>query len=520
VGREQDATHVLIATGREVEPRLTRLDETFIAQARAAQEEGVAAAAFMGRLVLLSIGGIVVIVGCLCWLVGRGIARPIIAVTRAMEALGHGELDAPIPTDHRRDEIGTMVQTVQAFKDSLVHGAQLRAGQVTADAEAQTAKRGALSAMADRIESESGQSIQLISDQTGKMTLTAEKMGKLAARVGQSAESATEAAGIALANAQTVASAAEQLAASIREISGQVNHSNATVDRAVAASTATQATIEALNERVGKIGAVAEIISDIAAKTNLLALNATIEAARAGEAGRGFAVVAGEVKQLANQTARSTEEINRHITDVRSATAHAVAAVAGIATMIGEVNSIAGSIAAAVEEQGTATAEIARGVTATATAISGVNTRNAEVAKEAGAAGRHASEVLDGTRTLDHAIGELKRALIRTVRTSTAEVDRRVFQREDIDLPGQLEIPGGGSIASRVGDLSEGGARLAGTSGLRPGTRGTLRLGGLAPMAFTVRSIDDMGIHVAFEMDDAGRQALRAYMARVHRQAA
>ena len=376
VGREQAANHVLVVTGRDIEPRLARLDETFIARGKAAQEEGNAVAAFTRRLVLLSIGGIIVIVGWLCWLIGRGIARPIIAVTRAMQALAQGDLDAPIPTDHRRDEIGTMVQTVRAFKESLGHGAQLRAAQVTAAADAEIAKRAALGAMADRIESESGQAVQLISDQTGRMTVTAEEMGKLAARVGQSAESATEAASLALANAQTVASAAEQLAASIREISGQVHHSNATVDRAVGAGTATRATIEALNERVGRIGAVAEIISDIAAKTNLLALNATIEAARAGEAGRGFAVVAGEVKQLANQTARSTDEINRHIAEVRSATAEAVTAVAGIATMIGEVNCIAGSIAAAVEEQGSATAEIARGVTETATAVNAMKSRS------------------------------------------------------------------------------------------------------------------------------------------------
>jgi hypothetical protein len=183
--------------------------------------------------------------------------------------------------------------------------------------------------------------------------------------------------------------------------------------------------------------------------------------------------------------------------------------------------SIAGSIAAAVEEQGTATAEIARGVTETATAINAMHSRNAEVSKEAGAAGRHASEVLDGTRALDDAIDDLKRALIRTVRTSTAEVERRMFQREDVDLPCQLEMPGEGTIAARLGDLSEGGARPTGTSGLRPRTRGTLRTGGLAPIEFTVRSVDGAAVHVAFETDDVGRQALHAYMARgVNRRAA
>jgi methyl-accepting chemotaxis protein len=340
-------------------------------------------------------------------------------------------------------------------------------------------------------------------------------MRKLAVRVGKSAEGATTAAGLALSNAQTVASAAEELTASIGEISGQVNHSTATVNQAVEASNATRATIEALNERVGRIGAVAEIISDIAAKTNLLALNATIEAARAGDAGKGFAVVASEVKQLANQTARSTEEINQHISDVRSATTEAVAAVSRIATTIGEVNSIAGSIAAAVVQQGAATAEIARGVSETATAVNAVNARNAEVSREAGDAGRHADEVLNGTRVLDGAIDELRRALIRTVRTSTADVDRRMFQRQEMDLACQVEVPGLGPIAARLTDLSEGGARLAGAAGLTRGTRGTLRMAGLTrPVPFAVRASEGAALRVSFETDDTGAQSLRALLAK------
>src|SRR5207248_5333196 len=142
----------------------------------------------------------------------------------------------------------------------------------------------------------------------------------------------------------TVASAAEQLAASIHEIGGQVEHSAAVVARAVDAGRETRETIGALNDEVARIGAVADMIGEIAAKTNLLALNATIEAARAGDAGKGFAVVASEVKQLATQTARSTEEITRHIAQVRTATGASVAAVGRIEQTITEINAIAGSI--------------------------------------------------------------------------------------------------------------------------------------------------------------------------------
>ena len=174
-------------------------------------------------------------------------------------------------------------------------------------------KHAALVGMAEKIEAETSAALEAIGARTAAMAATAEEMSASASRTGASAESAATAAAQALANAQTVASAAEQLAASIREIGGQVSQSTEVVGRAVAAGSETRATIEALNEQVGRIGAVADMIGEIAAKTNLLALNATIEAARAGDAGKGFAVVASEVKALATQTARSTEEISRHI---------------------------------------------------------------------------------------------------------------------------------------------------------------------------------------------------------------
>ena len=199
-------------------------------------------------------------------------------------------------------------------------------------------------------------------------------------------------------------------------------HSTEVVGRAVSAGNETRATIATLNEQVARIGAVADMIAEIAAKTNLLALNATIEAARAGDAGKGFAVVASEVKLLATQTARSTEEIGRHIADVRAATGASVAAVAQIEHTIGEINAIAGSIAAAVEQQGAATAEIARNVTETATAANAMTSRTTEVSGEAEETGRHAAEVQDNAAALDLAVGDLRQSVIQVVRSATVEV--------------------------------------------------------------------------------------------------
>ena len=234
-------------------------------------------------------------------------------------------------------------------------------------------------------------------------------MSASAARTGASAGSAAGAAAQALATAQTVASAAEQLTASIREIGGQVSQSSAVVGRAVEAGRATRETIGALNEQVARIGTVADMISEIAARTNLLALNATIEAARAGDAGKGFAVVASEVKQLATQTAKSTEEIGRHIGEVRAATGASVAAVGRIEETIGEIDAIAGSIAAAVEQQGAATAEIARNVTETAAAANEMTGRTHEVSTEAERTGQQAVEVRENTAALEVAMHDLHR---------------------------------------------------------------------------------------------------------------
>jgi len=234
------------------------------------------------------------------------------------------------------------------------------------------------------------------------------------------------------------------------------------VGRAVTAGSETRATMEALNAQVARIGAVADMIGEIAAKTNLLALNATIEAARAGDAGKGFAVVASEVKALATQTARSTQEIAQHINEVRTATGASVAAVARIEQTIGEVNAIAGSIAAAVEEQAAATAEIARNVAETATAANTMTARTKEVSTEARQTGDHAVEVLDNTTALNAALEALRRMVIHVVRTANDEVDRRSCRRRPCLVDATITCRGRAEKAV-LRDISEQGC-LAETS--------------------------------------------------------
>jgi methyl-accepting chemotaxis protein len=368
------------------------------------------------------------------WLISRDITVSLRSLMAAMGRLASGDLTAEVPGSGRRDEVGDMANAVLVFKEHMTAEDRLVATQAVERERAEGEKRSALTAMADKIETETGSALEHMRGLTSAMTTAADAMSASAGRTGSAAGTAASAAGQATATAQSVAGAAEQLSASIREISSQMAQSTAVACRAAAAGSETRATIEALSQEVERIGAVADMIGEIASKTNLLALNATIEAARAGNAGKGFAVVASEVKALATQTARSTQEIGRHIGQVRAATVAAVAAVARIEQTITEVSAIAGSVAAAVEEQGTATAEIARNVTETAMAAREMTSRTEEVSAEAGETCRQASGVRENAAGLDGAMEELRHSVIRAVRVSAAEVDRRNGVRHAADL--------------------------------------------------------------------------------------
>jgi methyl-accepting chemotaxis protein len=377
-------------------------------------------ASFRASLVKLgSIGGAILTVTLLAaWLVERDITQSLGRLTAVMAQLAEGDLSAAVPGTGRRDEVGGMAKAVVVFKEGMLTAERLAAEQRNERESAEGAKHAALIGMAETIETEATAALEQVTHLTTGMTETAIGMTASAGRTGASAGSAAAAARQALANAQTVASAAEQLASSIRAIGGQVEHSTAVVARAVEAGRETRDTIAALNDEVARIGAVADMISEIAAKTNLLALNATIEAARAGDAGKGFAVVASEVKQLATQTARSTEEINRHIGEVRTATGASVAAVGRIEQTISEINAIAGSIALSVEQQGAATAEIAHSVSETASAANEMTSRINEVSTEASETGQQAIKVKDDTGALGAAVHQLRHTVVQVVRES------------------------------------------------------------------------------------------------------
>jgi methyl-accepting chemotaxis protein len=342
-----------------------------------------------GALGLLGLGlGIVLAV-----LIGRSIALPTAGMTGVMTKLAEGDKSVEVPALDNKDEIGSMARAVEIFKRNMVEAERLAAQQRAEQArkeQRQTAIDGAIT----EFDAQVGRSLDAFANAAGAMRGTAESMSATASEASQLASTVASASAQALTNVQTVAAASEEMAASIAEISRQVAQSTTVAAQAVEEAARTNETVQGLADAAQRIGEVVKLIQDIAAQTNLLALNATIEAARAGEAGKGFAVVASEVKALANQTGKATEEIASQISEIQSATSSAVAAIKGIYGTIGQISEIATTIAAAIEEQGAATGEITRNAQQTARGTEEVSRTIGGVSDAASKTGDAASQVL------------------------------------------------------------------------------------------------------------------------------
>ncbi|HMK81248.1 MAG TPA: cache domain-containing protein [Xanthobacteraceae bacterium] len=462
---------------------------------------------------------IAVVVGVLMagatWLLSSGITRPL---RRLVQFTEQPLFEAPTPEYMRdlslADEVGSVARALKAFKASAEAERRRAEADIGRD-QAEAARREALIGMATTVETEASAAAAGIDTQITAMTDAAAGMSRSAGLVSVSCQSVASASEQALTNAQTVARATEHLSSSIREISAQVAHATEATTVAVNRSGQVGATIEQLAQAVAKVGQVTTLISEIASQTNLLALNATIEAARAGEAGRGFAVVANEVKSLATQTARSTEEITRHIGEIQAVTSETVRGMNDISDRVRSINDIAGSIAAAVEEQNSATGEIARSVAETAKAAQEVSGRIAEVSGEATRTGNEADRVQSLAGDVSAAVSSLRRTIVRAVRNSTVEVDRRQSKRYALDRPCQLTTGSGQSFAARLQNLSKGGAGLTGADALRDGMTGRIQIAELGEVPFVVVHADKLGQHLRFTADVAAARRIDDYLARI-----
>jgi methyl-accepting chemotaxis protein len=340
------------------------------------------------------VGLALLLMGGMFLLLGRSIVNPINAMTAAMRKIAHGETSTVIPAQERRDEVGAMAQSVQVFKDNMIEATRLRGEQDVLKAQADADRKLLLSRMADDFESGVRTSLDTLAGAASEMQATSKSMSATAGEASQQATTVAVVAEQASANVQTVAAATEELSSSVSEIGRQVTESTQIAGQAVAEANRTNVTVQGLSAAAQKIGDVVKLISDIASQTNLLALNATIEAARAGEAGRGFAVVANEVKSLASQTAKATDEISAQVSAMQGATADAVQAIESIGRTIGAINEIASAISAAVEQQGAATREIARSVQEAAQGTGQVSNNISGVNQSADRTGTAANKVL------------------------------------------------------------------------------------------------------------------------------
>jgi methyl-accepting chemotaxis protein len=354
----------------------------------------------------------------------RSIVRPTGLLTASMINLADGDKESDIPAQDRQDEIGEMAASVEIFRLGMIENDRLQAEvaeqerqnaeaerKIVEEEKAEAAKREAEGKAAEQrrqdlmkiiegFEGDVGGVVAQISSAATQMQSAAQTMSATAEKTSSQSATVAAASEESATNVQTVASATEELSSSIQEITRQVSESSRISHSAVAETDAANEKVQGLEQAASKIGEVIELINDIASQTNLLALNATIEAARAGEAGKGFAVVATEVKSLADQTAKATDDIGAQISAIQGATGEAVTAISSISGTIRSVDQIASTIAAAVEEQGASTLEISNNVQQLAAASDEVNTNISSVSEAAGDTGSAATQVLSSAQML------------------------------------------------------------------------------------------------------------------------
>jgi methyl-accepting chemotaxis protein len=352
----------------------------------------------------------ILLMGVMYMIIKKTVAAPIQAITKTMGDLARGNLNTVFPRPKREDEISAMVRAVEVFRDNARIQKDLEAQQA-ADQQRRERRAQRIEEMVSNLDAEIAQIIGTVSSASTELEATAQTLSDTARGSAQNATSVAAASEEASVNVQTVAQSSSNLATSINDIMQRVNASLGIAARASTEATRTDKTVRSLVDATDRVTQILDLITDIASQTNLLALNATIEAARAGEAGKGFNVVANEVKNLANQTARATEDIASQIQTMQSISGEAAQAIKAIAEIIQEINTISEDISQSVRNQEASTGEIAQSVEEAAKGTQEVSHNVVNVTRSAQETGDSANQVLNAAQELAENSERLKRKL-------------------------------------------------------------------------------------------------------------
>ncbi len=446
--------------------------------------------------------------------IGMDVGGRVRSLAQTMRRLAQGDLNVQVAPSTHGDEIGEMAEAVAVFRENAVEKHRL---QQANDSEQEMRDRR--QAAVERLTQDFNQGVQGVLQSVGASALqlrgAAQALTEVANGTSDQASAVATAAHRASTNVETVAAAAGEMAASQSEITQQVSRSSDVARQAAHEAEEIDTTVQGLVQATDKIGAIVGMINAIAAQTNLLALNATIEAARAGDAGKGFAVVANEVKMLANQTAKATEEISSQIVAVQGVTNQTVHAIRGMAKTIAEIDRTAAAIAEAVTRQTEASEEIARNVQEASDGTREVTSHITRVSDGAGTTGQSAAQLLETAHLLTQQADELT-SDVRDFLTAIRETgDRRQFDRQSLEVDGTIQWSDGRQQTVRTCDISAGGVCLNCVLDAPVGTSFTLYISQLGKVRTRLVSAEDSHTHLQFALDENSRQRVSAYMDRI-----